>query len=273
MKNIKLKKVAIVYTDKVKIAIEVANSVAQKLAEFGIKSSITTIKNFDNDIDFVVTVGGDGTLLKSARHYSKFSIPVFGINVGKLGFLAQIQKDKLDEAVAKIVNKELKIEKRMMISAQNEEIIALNEFVIKSENFNKALRYSIKINENLICEYLADGLIVSTPTGSTAYNLSSGGPVISPRLEAIVITPICPHTLSARPLVIPSGETVCVFSSDNETNLNLNADGQKNLIINAKEIIEIKKSPKYANLAMIEGKNLFYNVLREKLHWGVAPSV
>ena len=146
---------------------------------------------------------------------------------------------------------------------------ALNDFVIKGISKTRSAKFALKINEKFVCDYIADGLIVSTPTGSTAYGLSAGGPVLNPNLEAFVIVPICPHTLNARPIVIPTNEKITITSFEDDVN-------EFNLIIDGSEIVEtdssiiIEKSEFKANLALLENDE-FYCVLRDKLNWGVAP--
>ena len=149
-------------------------------------------------------------------------------------------------------------------------LFALNDIVIKGCTFARTSRFNIFINDKFVCEYLADGVIVSTPTGSTAYNLSAGGPILYPTLDAITLVPICPHTISARPLVIPNNEKISVISQNADLKLHVNADGQ-DVIDCSKEII-VKKADKKAHLMLLTTKNNeFYSILRQKLNWGTAP--
>lgn len=258
---------AIVYNKDVPESYRVAKKAAGLF-----DAKLVTPETFCEDASFVVTVGGDGTILKAARFYAKSDVPIFGINLGRLGFLAQANPDELEWAVKKLKSGEYKIQNRMMLSAFNDRITALNDIVIKGDSFSRTSRLYMSINGKHVCDYLADGLIISTPTGSTAYTLSAGGPVISPGLGAVVIVPICPHTLTARPLVIPADEKIEVSSCDTCSGLKLSADGQKTIDVRSDEKIIIQKSSIQAKLVVLNRENNgFYGVLREKLQWGVAP--
>jgi NAD+ kinase len=224
------------------------------------------------DISFAIVVGGDGTILKCARAYAKHDIPIFGFNVGRLGFLAQAKSKDIDLVAAQIYKGEFRIEDRIMLECEvnGKTRTALNDMVIRGAVFSRTSMLQLFINGNLTSSYLADGLIIATPTGSTAYALSAGGPVIAPSLECFAIVAICPHTLAARPIVLPSSEIITVKMCENSNKFQINADGQEGVEI-AKEIT-IKKSAKSAKLLLLErDTDLFYTVLRKKMHWGKAP--
>lgn len=261
------KKMGIVYNPIVKNSSEVLQSLKEILDSKNLKYKEYTIDSIKSGVDFVFVIGGDGTLLKAARFYAKEFVPVFGINLGRLGFLAQTQEYDLDKTIDKILNNKYKIEDRLML-VSNDGMFALNDFVIKGSTTARTSRFYLSIDGKFVSDYLADGLIVSTPTGSTAYGLSAGGPVLSPSLNAISIVPICPHTLTARPLVIPSSEIITISTCDSCTSFVVSADGQNEQTINSR--IEIKKSKFDAKLALLND-NEFYSVIRNKLHWGVAP--
>lgn len=261
------KKIGIVYNPIVKNSSEVLTSLKLLIEEKNLAYDEFTINSMKGGVDFVFVIGGDGTLLKSARFYAKEFTPVFGINLGRLGFLSQTNKDDLELSLDKILNNHYKIEDRLMLMS-DDGTLALNDFVIKGASASRTSRFHLRINGKFVCDYLADGLIVATPTGSTAYGLSAGGPVLAPSLDAIAITPICPHTLTARPLVVPAGETITISTCDACTNFVMVADGQDSYNVSSK--IEIKKSQFSAKLALLDD-NEFYSVLRNKLHWGVAP--
>ena len=186
-----------------------------------------------------------------------------GINLGRLGFLSQASRKDLHIAVEKILNKKYLIEKRIMLKSGS--YTALNDFVIKGCETGRTSKFSLKINGKYVCDYLADGLIISTPTGSTAYGLSAGGPVLNPSLDAFVIVPICPHTLSARPIVVPASEKITVITDAKSM---ISADGQEFYEFNSENIIE--KSKFCANLVLLEGTE-FYSILRNKMHWATHP--
>lgn len=263
----KFKSFGIVYNPIVKNSTEVLAALENLLNAKGLAFKKYTIDSMKGDVDFVFVIGGDGTLLKTARFYSSEKIPVFGINLGRLGFLSQTKECDLAKSVEQILENKFKIEDRMMLIA-NDGALALNDFVIKGASASRTSRFYLNIDGKFVCDYLADGLIVSTPTGSTAYGLSAGGPVLSPSLNAITIVPICPHTLTARPLVIPSNEKIKIFTCDSCTSFVVVADGQNTSKVTSH--IEIEQAKSSAKLALLDD-NEFYSVLRNKLHWGVAP--
>lgn len=267
-----LNKVAIIYNESVFEAKQVAQNIMNSFKNLNIPCEIFKSSLPCADASFVITIGGDGTLLKTARYYAPLDIPLLGINMGRLGFLAQANPDEIDGLLNKLVLGQYKIQSRMMLAADNENITALNDIVIKGDSFSRTAKLFLSINDKVVCEYLADGIIVATPTGSTAYTLSAGGPVIVPEIDAIVIVPICPHTLTARPLVIPSHEVVKIYSSDNCNKMRLSADGQNSVDIKANNFVEIKKSSVSAKLVIPDSEdNAFYSILRKKLQWGVSP--
>ena len=267
-----LKNIAIIYNEDVLESKDIALKVKTAFLQKGYNVLICTSSNYVESTDLAITVGGDGTLLKAARFYAQLDTPLLGINMGRLGFLAQSNPDEIDMLVSKIVNGEYKIQNRMMLSALDEKINALNDIVIKGDSFSRTAKLYLSINDKVVCEYLADGIIVATPTGSTAYTLSAGGPVIVPEIDAMVIVPICPHTLTARPLVIPASESVKIFSCESCNKMRLSADGQNTVNIETNKHIEIKKSQVSAKLVILEkSDNEFYSILRKKLQWGVSP--
>lgn len=261
------KKIGIVYNPIVKNSSEVLESLEKLLIHKKINFEKFSIDSLKGGVDFVFVIGGDGTLLKTARFYAKEFTPVFGINLGRLGFLSQTKESELEKSVEQILGGQYKIEDRLMLIS-NDSAMALNDFVIKGASTSRTSRFYLSINGKFVCDYLADGLIVSTPTGSTAYGLSAGGPVLSPHLEAIAIIPICPHTLTARPLVIPADEKIVISTCDACTNFIVVADGQDAYSVSSK--IEIERAKYNAKLALLND-NEFYSVLRNKLHWGIAP--
>lgn len=267
-----LKNISIVYNEDVAESFKVANYTKNILRTNGLDSKIIASGDFDEEASFVITIGGDGTLLKAARYYAPKGVPLFGINLGRLGFLAQANLNEIDFSVKKIIKGEFKIQNRMMLSSFNGSVLALNDIVIKGDSFSRTSKLFLSVNDKVVCDYLADGLIIATPTGSTAYTLSAGGPVIVPGIDALVIVPICPHTLTARPLVIPACEKITITSCKTCNKLKMSADGQNSIDIGADDSIVIKKSDVEAKLVILEKENNeFYTILREKLQWGVAP--
>ena len=258
-------KINVIYNKEISGYAEVLNELEKVLSE----NPRAEFKSFNIDEmeafgEFTFVIGGDGTLLRAAVFYS--GIPVLGINLGRLGFLAQAGVGEIQEAVNAVINGKYSIEERLMLSSK--QYLALNDFVIKGCTPSRTSKFYLEINGKFVCDYIADGLIISTPTGSTAYGLSAGGPVLYPDLEAFVIVPICPHTLNVRPLVVPAYETITVKTSDRL--LSVAADGLDTAEC-VKEI-SIHKSEKKAMLAFLDDDS-FYSVLRNKLHWGFSPDL
>ena len=268
---VNLSKVGIFYNKENQKANYIAISVEKILKSKDINCSIITTDNFLQDVTFAIVLGGDGTILKTARFYSKYGVPILGINLGRLGFLSQAKATQVEDAIDYVLKGTFKVEDRIMLTALDGKMNALNDIVIKGDGFSRTSRLYVHINDNIVCDYLADGIIISTPTGSTAYTLSAGGPILFPTLDAMVIVPICPHTMNARPIVIPSCEVIKVTSSQNKPLLKISADGQNTFDLGLNESIEIKKSEFCAKLLLLNlQKNSFYSVLKEKLHWGLS---
>ncbi len=226
-------------------------------------------KSFDLDSmeefgDFTFVIGGDGTLLRTAKYYSKYNTPVMGINLGRLGFLSQAHAKEFEGVLESVIEGNYIIESRTMLSSGD--LIALNDFVIKGCDPSRTSNFYLEINDNEVCGYIADGIIISTPTGSTAYGLSAGGPVIHPALNAISIVPICPHSLNARPLVVPSTEKITVRTGDKLLNVSIDGFDSARCV----DKITIKAAERKACLAFLHNEG-FYSIIRDKLHWGVSP--
>lgn len=268
---INLEKVAVVFNPDIEGAEALALEIAEKFNGANVFS--TDYKITEDIPSFVIVVGGDGTLLKCARYYSTFDVPIFGFNMGRLGFLAQAKPSEVDFVAQKIKQGGFRIEERIMLEVEinGKRQLALNDFVIKGATFSRTSTLELFINDNFVSSYLADGLIISTPTGSTAYTLSAGGPVIAPNLPCLTIVPICPHTLNARPLVVSSDEKICIKLKGNGANhYKITSDGQDGVQIY--DEVKIQKSAVQAKLLLLNKKqDYFYTILREKLHWGIAP--
>lgn len=255
-----MKKFAICYNHKIKNSAQVKDVLKKILPD----AHVVDIDSLKEGFEFVFAIGGDGTILKTGRFYAQSATPIFGINLGRLGFLSQSSQDEIECAVKKILAGEYKVEDRIMLKSGSS--VALNDFVVKGTYTGRTSRLSLKINGKFVCDYLADGIIVSTPTGSTAYGLSAGGPVLEPSLKAFVIVPICAHTLTARPLVVPDTEKITVCT---KTKGCVSVDGQDFYEFDSE--IEIEKSEYCAKLALLNDTE-FYTVLRDKLHWGISPA-
>lgn len=249
--------------------VENTKSVLSKLEDEFQKNTLSydikDIDHLESGYDFVCVIGGDGTILKAARFYAEYKTPILGINLGRLGFLSQAGTSQIEKVVKHIKENSFDIQERIML--QSGDYIALNDFVIKGSSCSRTSKFSLKINNKFVCDYVADGIIISTPTGSTAYGLSAGGPILHPNLECMVIVPICPHTLNARPLVIPANELVTISSLDEP--LTVAIDGQER---NEKiSEFQVCVSDKHAGLVFLEDDD-FYSILRNKLHWGISPT-
>ncbi len=267
--ELSLKKAGVVYNPNSTGYEKAVDAIINCLKNFKIDYILCPIDNLDSIVTFAIVAGGDGTLLRAARFYAQFYVPVFGINLGRLGFLAQSSPDEINQSLKKIINGNFKCEERIMLSANPGRLSALNDIVIKNENFSRTARIFVSVNGDRICDYLADGIIISTPTGSTAYNISAGGPILVPRLNAFIIVPICPHSLNARPLVIPSNEKIEISSADNTKKLKISADGQNTFSVPEKAVITIKKHKNKAKLILLKDQS-FYSILKQKLNWGIS---
>ena len=231
-------------------------------------------KDLDSSIDLLVSIGGDGTFLRTIEYVRDLNIPVMGINTGNLGFLATIKKENLDQAVEKIYNKKFKVENRSVIKVNSEEIglpknlfpYALNEISVVRKDTTSMINIKTSLDGNHLNSYWADGLIISTPTGSTGYSLSCGGPVISPSSSSLVLTPISPHNLNARPLVISDKTMIELSVSGREENHLLSIDSNIFTVQN-KTKITIEKPNFDFKIAHFSNNN-FYKTLKEKLLWG-----
>ncbi|WP_456470925.1 NAD(+)/NADH kinase [Caminibacter sp.] len=215
--------------------------------------------------DFLVALGGDGTLISLARRAYKYDKPVLGINAGNLGFLTDINPENIEEFLDDFLKENYRIDKRMVIEIEygNKFLYAFNDVVISKDIISSMIHIKVDTNESFLNTYHGDGLIISTPTGSTAYNLSAGGPVVYPLTESFILTPICPHSLTQRPLILPSNFELELEVKEKTAKLII--DGQE--IYNIKDKIKIKKAKKPAKLIHRIERN-YFKVLREKLNWG-----
>ena len=265
-KCMKNKKIVICYNNQIQNSVAVKDLLAEILLEYSISADIVDIDNLKNGHEFAFIIGGDGTILKAARFFAKTETAIFGVNLGRLGFLSQSSKEHIRESVEKILNNHFHIEERIMLECDN--AIALNDFVVKGNSHGRTAKLSLKINGKAVCDYLADGLIISTPTGSTAYGLSAGGPVLAPNLGAFVIVPICPHTLTARSIVLSGGDRVTVHIGSGRRNEREEAfvtfDGDVLVPVNTGDYVDIRRSEKTVSILKIS-RISFLEVLRNKM--------
>ncbi|MBC7342193.1 MAG: NAD(+)/NADH kinase [Clostridia bacterium] len=229
--------------------------------------------------EVLIILGGDGTLLNGARSAAPFGTPVLGINLGGLGFLTELEPSDLYHGLELLLAGQYTIDERMMLKAtvirqdvEIEHVYALNDAVIAKGAFSRMIRLETQVRGSSIATYPADGLIIATPTGSTAYSLSAGGPVVSPEMRAIIITPICPHTLYSRPLIVSSSEKIVVLLRSEAAEVMLTVDGQRGIKLEASDKIIVEEAEFRAKLVRIKGRG-FFEVLQQKLqdNHGVMP--
>ncbi|MDN3596306.1 NAD kinase [Zunongwangia endophytica] len=237
-------------------------------------SDYETFDVLDDSFDLFFTIGGDGTILKSVNYIKNLDIPIVGINTGRLGFLSTIQKEQIGETIHAILRKDFSISPRAVLQVETNpefddeifENVALNEIAVSRKNTTSMITVDTWLNDQYLTSYWADGLIIATPTGSTGYSLSCGGPVITPDADSIVITPIAPHNLNARPLIIKDNTKITLKVSGREDSHLLSMDSRLASLPNETEII-IKKAPYTINLVELHD-NSFLQTLRKKLLWG-----
>lgn len=233
-----------------------------------------TFKTLDTTFDLLISIGGDGTILRAITYVRDLGIPIVGINTGRLGFLATIQTNQIESAMRSILEKQFKISERTLLSIQtnpeNKDILhtnfALNEIAVSRKNTTSMITVATHLNEEYLTSYWADGLIVSTPTGSTGYSLSCAGPVISPDANNFVLTPIAPHNLSARPLVIPDDTEIHLKVDGREDDYLISLDSRIATLPKS-TIITIKKAPFKIKMVELLTES-FIHTLRKKLLWG-----
>ncbi|HOE56473.1 MAG TPA: NAD(+)/NADH kinase [Bacillota bacterium] len=221
--------------------------------------------------DIIIVLGGDGTIINIARQSSQYNVPLFGINLGHLGFLAEAEISDMYMSLDKIAEGDYLIEKRMMLEAtlenskdETKKLLALNDFSITKGMISRMISFSVFINDSFFGLYSADGIVVSSPTGSTAYSLSAGGPIVSPELNVLIITPICPHTLQNRSLVVSEKDEVSIEICEENYEVMLSVDGQDSYRLNPGRIVKVRSSSCITNLVKLKQRN-FFDVLRRKI--------
>ena len=228
-----------------------------------------------SEAELVVTFGGDGTLLSIARHAPR-DTPIIGVNMGTLGFLTEIRTDELDDVLDMALEGRAPIEPRntLDVTVQNprskDSYRVLNDAVVNKGALARIIDIHVEVDGKFVTVFRADGLIISTPTGSTAYNLSAGGPIIYPTLDAIVVTPICPHTLTNRPIVLPDSSEVTLRFQKTREEIFLTLDGQQAIPVDEDDTVYVKKSDRTVALVQSPTKD-YFDVLRGKLKWGEGP--
>ncbi len=224
--------------------------------------------------DVIIVLGGDGTMLSVARLVGGRNVPILGVNLGGLGFITEVNRDELFEAVGDVLSGKCSREERIMLTAvvyRRAEMIAdfvvLNDVVINKGALARITDMEAYVNSTYVTTFKADGLIIATPTGSTAYSLAAGGPILYPTLNSIVLTPICPHTLTNRPIVLPDDCTVEVILRSASEDVFLTLDGQVGFSLRNNDVVEVKKSTFKTKLLIPPERN-YFQILRTKLKWG-----
>lgn len=245
----------------------------EELERYGIPGGLSA-DELVRRAELMVVLGGDGTFLAAARMLKNRLTPMMGVNFGTLGFLTEVNLDQLYATVEKALAHELRIRERMMIdgvyrnpAGEEKSYTALNDFVISKARDARMIELRISINEVLMTRVRGDGLIISTPTGSTAYNLAAGGPILHPALDCFVLTPICPHSLTFRPVVAPAEREIHVELESAERDVLITADGQGVVHFEAGGVFTIRRSASRL-MKVISPYRRYFSVLRDKLHWG-----
>lgn len=267
---------------------ETVKNVLEVLAKYDIcpMAEKETVERFNLDIpyfsatdmrrmaDFVIVLGGDGTLLYTARMFRLVEIPILAFNLGHLGFIIELDIVDFENVICDTINNKITVKRRMKLTSaiyEDNQLVfeeeSLNEVVINKGAPSRMLELSIYIDGVFVAKYRSDGLIISTPTGSTGYTISAGGPIVHPDLDMIILSPICPHALNMRPIVIPHSSSVEVRVVSPGSESFITFDGQIVKPFKNNHKIVVKKSPVYANIVSKPGRD-YYSVLRDKLGWG-----
>ena len=223
--------------------------------------------------DLLFAIGGDGTILSTVRRLEQNMKPIMGIHIGGLGFLSECTEGNLSESIAYILNSNYTVSDRMLLEAQivphndsKQMLWALNDIVVDHGPSARLLKVEVQVSDHYLNTFEGDGVIISTPTGSTAYSLSAGGPIIFPSMDSITVTPICPHSLSARPIVLKDTETISMGFPEPYEGISLAADGQIKVSIDVQSQIQIKRAKHFAQLVSLP-TNGYYKTLRTKMGW------
>jgi NAD+ kinase len=292
-------KAGIIYNDIKPIACKVASELRERLSDRGWeicmgtgiggllveypdpKDSVCSARieqlippNFDKDVAFAVVLGGDGTVLSAFRQLSPCGIPLLAVNTGHMGFLTETYVNNLHQAIDKVLQQEYHIEERSMLTVQVFrdkallwEGLCLNEMVVHREPLTSMCHFEIKIGRHAPVDIAADGVIISTPTGSTAYSLSAGGPVVTPDVPVLQLAPICPHSLASRSLVFSDREAVTIFPAT-PNRMVMVVDGNGGCYISPEDRVHIERSPYPARFIRLQPPE-FFRIIREKLGWGL----
>jgi NAD+ kinase len=229
--------------------------------------------DWDSGLSLVVVIGGDGTLLRAAQLLNSDKIQVLGVKLGGLGFLTEVQPDELFKIIEDAINgnapflERMMLEVRIKVDGKEHKLRALNELTVTYSGMPTVIDLDTRVDGVFVTSFRADGLLISTPTGATAYCMAAGGPIVHPSLKCIILTPICPHTLTSRPLVIPESSRISVTLASNAKEVHITADGQQSWELAPKNHVDITASAKGVRLICSPSMN-YYEILRKKLRWG-----
>lgn len=270
MSNKTIKSVGIIVKPDHEEAIETAHELSVWLGERGI---VARRKDFDN-VDLAVVLGGDGTMISAARFLQNTDVPVLGVNYGSLGYITEFRIEELYDALEVAFSENYELDKRVTLDVTHinngKELSknrVLNDVVINKAALARIISIETTLDNLYVNDFRADGLIISTPTGSTAYNLSAGGPIVFPSMNAVIITPICPFTLSNRPIVVPDSAEIDLRLKTENEEVVLTLDGQIGFELTTQDVIKVAKSKTTLNLIKPSNRN-YFDVLRNKLKWG-----
>lgn len=271
--------VGLLHHPKIPASQRLAEQIAISLQEVGVRVWIGSSWDEEeiirqvSDLDMFITLGGDGTILRTARIAARYDIPILGVNLGRLGFLAELEPAEVPARLPQLGNGDYWLEERMMLHAEHRrdgELLgayeALNDLVIARGSAARVVRLSLSLDSAPVTTYVADGLIAATATGSTAYNLSAGGPIASPNIQDILVTPIAPHLTPARSLVVP-GQTIIAVDVATEYDAILTTDGQVDIKLQDGDQIQVTKSQHTAKFVRLGSPSYFYETLLERLRW------
>ena len=237
------------------------------------RSSFVSDDKLCKNSDLIISIGGDGTMLTTAYKAQFYDKPVLGINYGKLGFLAEANINQIDVLINEIKNNSIKIEERILITAEVilhkvEQLIAINDIVIDKGGWPKMIELELLVNGEYVTTFSADGIVIATPTGSTGYSLSIGGPIVSPLTDAITLSPISPHSLTVRPIVLPSNQEILIKADSLHKEILVNCDGQRVFAVPPPLKIKILKHKRTLKLVRTSLTS-YFETLRSKLLWGI----
>jgi NAD+ kinase len=248
-------------------------TVFSDLPEVRIRKNLAPHDELFKHSDIILSIGGDGTMLTTAYEARNYDTPMIGINLGKLGFMAEHDMQNIDVMIQDIIENNYIIEERMALEATcngDEESIlfAINDIVIDKGRWPKMIELTIKVDDDYVSTFSADGIIVATPTGSTGYSLSTGGPIVSPTINAVTLSPISPHTLTMRPLVLSGNQRISITFKSQHSTVQVNSDGQRVHYYDTPQTIDIYKRKNPIKLIHTKSTN-YFEILRNKLYWGL----